>query len=65
MKIEMLSEGCKAAMKTIDASSAVANYLVVLFDQGDWMNDYLADVPACGRPLVEMAGQLISLALGF
>lgn len=60
-----MTEACKELMRQSSSMDAVANYLVVLFDQGDWLNDYLADVPECGQPLIMAAGQILAYALGF
>ncbi len=60
-----MTDWCKTQMRTDEALDAIANYLVILFDQGDWLNDYSADVPECGRHLVLSAGQLLSIAMGF
>lgn len=59
----MLSEWCREQMRRPDVIEATVNYLNVLLEQGDWLNDFAADVPECGRHLIITAGQLLALAL--
>jgi hypothetical protein len=60
----MLPEWCQQQMRASGSLDAIANYLVIIFDDGDWLNDYAADIPECGRHLILSAGQLIALAIG-
>ena len=61
----MMNDWCKAQMQASASLDAIANYLVIIFDQGDWLNDYAIDIPECGRHLVLSAGQLLAIAMGF
>lgn len=56
---------CKAAMRTTEVLDLVEQYIVVIFQDGDFLNDFLADMPECGRGLIEIAGHALALALGF
>jgi hypothetical protein len=61
----MLPEWCAQQMRESATLDAIAAYIQFIFEEGDWMNDALADVPECGRHLVMSAGQLLALAMGF
>jgi len=61
----MLNETCRTAMRDHDVVESIANYLVVIFEDGDAMNDYLASVPDCGQHLVLTIGQLLGYVIGF
>jgi len=52
-------------MRAHDVVESIANYLVVIFEDGDAMNDYLASVPECGQHLVLTIGQLLGYVIGF
>lgn len=61
----MLPQWCQEQMRESATLDAIANYIVVIFDQGDYFNDFAADIPECGRHLVLAAGQLLAIAMGF
>ena len=61
----MLTETCRTAMRAPETVEAIANYIVVIFDDGDIMNDFLTQVPDCGQTLVTTIGQLLAYAIGF
>ena len=60
-----MDETCKAAMRGSEALDAVANFLVIVFEDGDYLNDFLTHVPECGQPLIQLVGQLLATAIGF
>jgi hypothetical protein len=61
----MLNETCRTAMRAQDVQEALANYLVIVFEDGDYLNDLLTQIPECGAPLVQTIGQMLVIALGF
>lgn len=61
----MMTEACKAAMRTPEALDAVEQFIIAVFQDGDFLNDWLGHVPECGQPLLEIAGRALALALGY
>lgn len=61
----MLSETCKTLMQQSEVLDAVEQYIIAVFADGDWANDFLTHLPECGRPLIEIAGHALAIAIGF
>jgi hypothetical protein len=61
----MLSESCKAALRTAESLDAVEAYIVAVFQDGDFMNDWLTHIPACGQGVLQIAGQFLAMAIGY
>ena len=61
----MLTETCRSAMRLESTGMAILNYIESVLMDGDYLNDYLANVPECGQTLIQAAGQIVALAIGF
>lgn len=61
----MIDQACSAAMRTSASLDAIAYYLQLIMEDGDYLNDMLTHVPACGQSLIQVVGYTLALALGF
>jgi hypothetical protein len=63
--MEVLSSSCAAQMQTSTVKALVIQYATVIMTDGDFLNDFLADIPPCAQPLIEIVGRTLALAFGF